>query len=283
MPINTKQENKQETLRLYLREIGKKPLLTAEDEKKLARRIQKGDEQARREFLEANLRLVVYVAKRYAPGNNPDALLDLIQEGNLGLFRAVERYNPKFKTRFSTYAVYWIKQAIQRSMARDRTIRLPENIVEDVKRMRRVRHRLYQKLGRQPTEEELARSMRVPVATVLRLENVSQAIVSIDQPVGNDEEEGTELGDLIVDLEQPQPEFIVNQNLLRGQIRSIIKTLPVRHQELVKLRFGLDGHTPMTLSEIGQKFGISRERVRQLQEEALEKLRSQKDIATRLQ
>lgn len=280
--VNMGGNAKAAALRSYLREIGTKKLLNREDEKDLSQRIQAGDEEARRQFLEANLRLVVYVAKRYAAAGDTETLLDLIQEGNLGLFRAVERYDPSFATRFSTYAVYWIRQAIQRYVARNRAVRLPENVMEDVNRMRRKRHALYQELGRQPTEEEIAKAMDLTLKNVLWLEDISQATVSIEQPLKGEGGEGTELGELLQDLDQPQPEFIVNQNLLRHEVREAIKTLPARHQELVSLRFGLNGEPPLTLSEIGQRFGVSRERVRQLQEEALAKIRGRKDLLMRL-
>src|SRR5581483_5016938 len=176
-------------LDLYLNEVSQARLLTGKEEHALARRIAKGDEKARQQLVEANLRLVVYVAKRYASSRNAEELMDLIQEGNLGLFRAVERYNPKYKTRFSTYAVYWIRQAIHRSLARGRTVRLPENVHGEILQLRRTRHQLYQELGRQPTESELATEMGKPLEDVRQLEEYSQEIVSLDQSItGKDQE-----------------------------------------------------------------------------------------------
>lgn len=271
----------QSALSLYLHEMGKAALLTASQERALARRIARGDEKARQQFIEANLRLVVHVAKRYTSSAEPEQLLDLIQEGNLGLFRAVERFNPRRRTRFSTYAMYWIRQAIQRSLSRQRTIRLPENVMTDVLQLRRGRHRLFDELGRQPTEEELAHELGMPLKQTQRLEEVSQSIVSLDQPVRGDDGDETRLGELLQDLETPQPEFIVNQHMLREQMREVLRQLPTRQREIIKKRFGIDSGMPMTLSQIGQEFGISRERVRQIQEEAFARLRHQQ-VATRL-
>lgn len=277
-------EKAHSALSLYLREIGKRKLLSRSDEQQLAKRIRRGDEAARQHFIEANLRLVVHVAKRYATSNDPEELLDLIQEGNLGLFRAVERFNPARKTRFSTYAMYWIRQAIQRSLSRQRTIRLPENVLNEIMNMRRVRHRLYQDMGRQPVIEEIAAELGVPTKKVRHLEEVSQTIVSLDQPIkGKDADDEMQLGDLLTDLETPQPEFIVGQHMLRGQVRQVLQELPAREQMILKLRFGLDDTaTPLTLAQIGKRFGISRERVRQIQETALQRIRSGESTQARL-
>lgn len=265
----------QAILASYLKEIGKEPLLSKEQEQEITKRMRKGDEKARQTLIEANLRLVVYAAKRYVSNNQAEELLDLIQEGNLGLFRAVERFDPSYGTRFSTYGMYWIRQAIARAVDRKRTVRLPDNVMEDVKRMRRVRRGLYQDLGRQPTSEELAIEMAIPIKKLYKLEESSQITVSLDQPVHGNEEEDTMLGDIIADLDAPEPEFLVNQHILRAQVRNVLKTLPPRHQEILKLRFGLDDGVPLTLSEVGKKFNISRERVRQIQEDAFDKIRVQ--------
>lgn len=266
----------------YLNQISRVPLLTAAEERQLARRVKKGDDQARQHFIEANLRLVVHVARRYASAADPDTFLDLIQEGNLGLFRAVERFSPRYKTRFSTYAMYWIRQAIQRHLSRQRTIRLPEHIMDNVLRLRRIRHRLYQELGRQPTGEELAKELKLPLKKFQRLEEVSQSIVSLDQPVQGTEDDATRLGDLLVDLDTPQPEFIVGQHMLRDQIREIMSTLPARQQKIISLRFGLEDGVPHTLEEIGRQFDVSRERVRQIQNEALERIRAHQQAISQL-
>jgi len=270
------------TLSTYLKEIGKAKLLTADQEKKLARRIKKGDEEARQEFIEANLRLVVSVAKRYASARDPEMLLDLIQEGNLGLFRAVDRFKPQFKTRFSTYGTYWIRQAIQRSLGSHRTVRLPENVLADVRKMRRVRHELYQHLGRQPTSHELAIELEVKDSHLQRLEQASQDTVSLDQPIKGTEDDETRLGELLEDIDAPQPEMIVSQHLLHGQVRDTLTRLPQRQQKVLRLRFGLDDGHPKTLEEIGQEFGISRERVRQIQNDAFSRIRSHEKSLERL-
>lgn len=270
------------TVALYLREIGKIPLLTADEEKKLSRRVQKGDDKARQQFIEANLRLVVSIAKRYSSNKDPEALLDFIQEGNLGLFRAVERFDPKFKTRFSTYATYWIRQAIQRSLMTHRTVRLPENIMLEVRKMRRTRHELYQELGRQPTSHELATEMGMKDIQLRRLEEVSQEIISLDQPLKNDDGEETRFGELLEDLDSPQPEFVVGKQLQRTHVHRILASLPPRQQKVLDLRFGLKDGEPKTLEQIGQQFSISRERVRQIQNDALNRLRSQKHTMARL-
>ena len=270
------------TVSLYLKEIGKIPLLTANEEKKLARRVQKGDDKARQHFIEANLRLVVSIAKKYTSTKDPETLLDFIQEGNLGLFRAVERFNPKFKTRFSTYATYWIRQAIQRSLMTHRTVRLPENIMLEVRKMRRTRHELYQQLGRQPTSDELATEMGMKDTQLRRLEEISQDIVSLDQPIRSDDGDETRFGELLEDLDALRPEFIVGQHLLHAQVRKVLTSLPPRQQKVLGLRFGLEDGEPMTLEEIGQQFQISRERVRQIQNDALDRIRAQKNTLTRL-
>lgn len=271
------------TLALYLREIGETKLLTPSEEKELAKRVRAGDESARQRFIEANLRLVVHVAKRYVPRGDPEALLDLVQEGNLGLFRAVERFDPSLGTRFSTYATYWIRQAIQRALAKQRTIRLPEHVLEGVTRMRKARHRLYQELGRQPTSAELAAELEITEDELLRLEEASLETVSLEKPIrGEDDEEAAELGALLQDLESPQPEFIANQRLLRHQVREVVRELPPRDRQIIKMRFGLEDGVPQTLAQVAGAFGISRERVRQLQERALKRIRALEEQRARL-
>lgn len=270
-------------LSLYLREIGQRKLLTPSEERALAERVQRGDEEARQRLMEANLRLVVYLAKRSVPRGDPDLLLDLIQEGNLGLFRAVERFDPKRGTRFSTYAAYWIRQAVQRALARSRTIRLPEHVLEQIARMRRARHRLYQELGRQPTAEEFAAELAISRTELERLEELSLETVSLEKPIrGEDEEEATELGTLLRDLDAPQPEFIANQRILRNQVRAVIQLLPPRDRKIIRLRFGLENGVPRTLAQVADVFGISRERVRQIQERALRRIREREEAAARL-
>lgn len=268
------------TLRQYLEEIGQTPLLTAAEEAELAERIQeRGDEAAREQLMRANLRLVVSIAKQYASPNDPDMLLDLIQEGNLGLMRAVDRFKPSFKTRFSTYGVYWIRQAILRALKARRIVRLPENVVDRVKQMRRVRQQLYQALGRQPTADEVAHEMQLPRSEIDVLEEASVDVVSLDQPVrGREGEEETSLGELIEDTEVANPRQETQRELIRDEIRAAVETLPPRERKILELRFGLKGSRPYTLEEIGREFSISRERVRQLQNVALSRLRQRRSV-----
>jgi len=276
-------QDKIHTLEMYLNEIGHQEILTSEQEKELAKRIQKGDEKARQKFIESNLRLVVYVAKRYVSAGETELLLDLIQEGNLGLFRAVEKFDPKRNVKFSTYAVYWIRQTIQRALSRHRAVRLPDNIMEEIRKMRRVRHELYQELGRQPTEAELAKELGTNEKRLSDLEEASQTVVSLDQPIkGGSEEDETLLGEVIEDVDAPQPEFMVSQHLLRNQIREAISKLPARQQAILKMRYGLDDGIPKTLEEVGREFDVSRERIRQIEAEAFDTIRSQ-ETAKQLQ
>ncbi|MDP3685269.1 MAG: RNA polymerase sigma factor RpoD/SigA [bacterium] len=271
------------TLSLYLREIGERKLLTPEEEKALGTLVQKGNEDARQRLIEANLRLVVHIAKRYARRGDSELFLDLIQEGNLGLFRAVERFDPTMGTRFSTYATHWIRQAIQRALTKSRTIRIPEHILEEISRMRKTRHRLYQDLGRQPTSAELAVELGLSERELVRLEEASQETVSLEKPIrGGDEGEEAELGTVLADLETPQPEFIANQRLLRHQVREVVEELPPRDRKIVTMRFGLASGVPKTLAEVAKEFGISRERVRQIQERALERIRARETSISRL-
>lgn len=266
-------------LTAYLKEIGRTPLLTARQERALATRIQSGDEQARDLMMKANLRLVVNIAKQYVPSSDPDMLMDLIQDGNLGLMRAVDRFKPEFQTRFSTYGVYWIRQAILRSLKSRRLVRLPENVVDRVLLMQRVRQRLYQALGRQPSSEELAAEMKLPTGEIDRLEEASFEVVSLDRLVrGRGAEEETELKELLQDVTTPDPDSLAQASLLQGVMHQAVATLPPRERKILELRFGLSGQTPLTLEEIGAQFDISRERVRQLQNTALGRLRGRQHV-----
>lgn len=263
----------------YLREIGQVPLLTGEDEKRLARRVAKGSEIARQQFLRANLRLVVNIAKQYVPSSDPEMLMDLIQEGNLGLMRAVDRFKPEFNTRFSTYGVYWIRQAILRALKSRRMVRLPENVVDRILAMQRVRQRLYQELGRAPAPEELAVEMKTSRAEIDRLEEASSEVVSLDRAVrGRDEEEETPLQELLEDIESPKPGELAQLAMTKKEVREAVGSLPERERKILELRFGLAGEVPMTLEEIGAEFEISRERVRQLQNVALSRLRKRTSV-----
>ncbi len=268
------------TLRQYLTEIGGTPLLTAGEEAALAKRIQEeGDEQARQQMMRANLRLVVNIAKQYVTGHDPEALLDLIQEGNIGLMRAVDRFKPEFKTRFSTYGVYWIRQAILRALKSRRLVRLPENVVDQVLAMRRTRQQLYQELGRWPMLEELADEMGLSPSVLRRLEEVSFDVMSLEAPVrGREGEDETQLQELLEDTEALSPKQVTQQELVHREVREAVRTLPPREKRIVELRFGLTGERPCTLEEIGREFGISRERVRQLQNVALARLRQRRNV-----
>ena len=270
----------QSILSQYLREIGQTPLLSSDDEQELAKRIQKNhDEAARNLMLQANLRLVVNIAKKYAPSNDPEMLMDLIQEGNLGLMRAVDRFQAGRNTRFSTYGVYWIKQAILRALKSRRIVRLPENVVDRVLEMQRVRQRLYQLLGRPATTAEIAHEMNASLDEMKRLELAATEVVSLDRAVrGVDENESTQLGELLEDFDAPQPENEARVELLRGLIQDAVKTLPARERKILAMRYGLENEQPHTLEDIGHQFGISRERVRQLQNSALERLRRRQKV-----
>ncbi len=265
------------SLTRYLREIGQTPLLNGQQEQELAEKVQRGNEKARQRMLLSNLRLVVNIAKQYVPSNDPELLMDLIQEGNLGLMRAVDRFKPEFKTRFSTYGVYWIRQAVLRALKSRRLVRLPENVVDRVFEMQRVRQRLYQNLGRVPTSEELAAEMKASVKEISRLEAASSDIISLERQVrGKDDEDETRLQDLLEDLDSPAPSQMAQDALVRDDVRAAVETLPVREREIITARFGLSEEPPKTLEDIGKEFGISRERVRQLQNVALDRLRERR-------
>lgn len=268
------------SLAAYLHDIGQTPLLKAAEERELALRIQKGDGQARQHMMKANLRLVVNIAKQYSPRNEPEVLIDLIQEGNIGLMRAVDRFKPEFQTRFSTYGVYWIRQAILRALKSRRLIRLPENVVDRVLFMQRTRQKLYQILGRNPSPEELAREMSLSNKEVDQLEGLASDIVSLEATVRTSREEGeTQLQDLIEDTLAPAPEELAQAAFTRDQVRSAVATLPPRERRIIDARFGLTSDEPKTLEQIGEDFGISRERVRQLQNVAFSRLRRRHGIA----
>lgn len=264
----------------YLREISQIPLLDGAGERALATQIQQyRDATARQLLMQANLRLVVNMAKRYTPDHDPEVLLDLIQDGNIGLMRAVDRFEPERKTRFSTYAVYWIRQAILRALKARRMVRLPENVVDQVLKMQRVRQNLYQLLGRAPTPEELAQEMHVSLAEIRHLEESSAEIISLEQTVrGQPDDDQAQLQELLEDLDAPRPQQVAQQALVRGVVISAVETLPSREKRILQLRFGLDDQPPHTLEDIGDEFGISRERVRQLQNGALRRLRHRPSV-----
>ena len=261
--------NIEDPVRMYLKEIGKVPLLTAEEEIDLAKRMEAGDEEAKKRLAEANLRLVVSIAKRYV--GRGMLFLDLIQEGNLGLIKAVEKfdYNKGFK--FSTYATWWIRQAITRAIAdQARTIRIPVHMVETINKLVRVSRQLLQELGREPTPEEIAERMEIPVERVREILKISQEPVSLETPIG--EEEDSHLGDFIQDDNVPVPAEAAAFTLLKEQLVEVLGTLTEREQKVLRLRFGLDDGRARTLEEVGREFNVTRERIRQIEAKALRKL-----------
>ena len=259
----------QSLLERYLQEIGRVPLLSEEEELELARRLREGDEEAKERFIQANLRLVVSIARRYIGYGLP--LLDLIQEGNVGLLRAVERFDPEKGYKFSTYATWWIRQAIARALAEQgRTIRLPEHIIELIQRINEAEEGFLHDNGRRPTLEELAAMLELPLEKVRQAKEAAAYPLSLEAPLGEREEET--LGDLLGE-EGPSPPEEIAKELLLSELEESLKELPEREQQILELRYGLKGKEPLTLEEIGKILGISRERVRQLEEQALERLR----------
>ncbi|ADG83144.1 RNA polymerase sigma factor RpoD [Thermincola potens] len=257
-------------VRMYLKEIGRVPLLTAEEEVELAKRMETGDEEAKRRLAEANLRLVVSIAKRYV--GRGLLFLDLIQEGNLGLIKAVEKFDYRKGYKFSTYATWWIRQAITRAIAdQARTIRIPVHMVETINKLIRVSRQLLQELGREPTPEEIAAEMDIPVDRVREIMKIAQEPVSLETPIG--EEEDSHLGDFIEDQDAPAPAEAASFILLREQLEEVLETLTPREEKVLRLRFGLDDGRSRTLEEVGQEFGVTRERIRQIEAKALRKLR----------
>ena len=257
-------------VRMYLKEIGRVPLLSAEQEVELAKRMEAGDEEAKKQLAEANLRLVVSIAKRYV--GRGMLFLDLIQEGNLGLIKAVEKFDYSKGYKFSTYATWWIRQAITRAIAdQARTIRIPVHMVETINKLIRVSRQLLQELGRDPTPEEIAQAMEIPVERVREIQKVAQEPVSLETPIG--EEEDSHLGDFIEDEDAPAPAEAASYILLKEQLESVLDTLTPREEKVLRLRFGLDDGRSRTLEEVGQEFGVTRERIRQIEAKALRKLR----------
>ena len=257
-------------VRMYLKEIGKVPLLSPDEEIELAKKIELGDEEAKKKLAESNLRLVVSIAKRYA--GRGMQLLDLIQEGNLGLIKAVEKFDYRKGYKFSTYATWWIRQAITRAIAdQGRTIRIPVHMVETINRLVRTQRQLVQKLGREATPEELAKELDMPVDRVRDIMKISQDPVSLETPIG--EEEDSHLGDFIQDNNVEVPADAATYTLLHEQLMDVLSTLTEREQKVLRLRFGLDDGRPRTLEEVGRQFNVTRERIRQIEAKALRKLR----------
>ena len=262
--------NIDDPVRLYLKEIGKIPLLSAEEEIECAKKMMDGDEKAKKKLSEANLRLVVSIAKKYV--GRGMLFLDLIQEGNLGLIKAVEKFDYKKGYKFSTYATWWIRQAITRAIAdQARTIRIPVHMVETINKLIRTSRHLLQQLGREPTIEEIAAEMEMPVERVKEIKKVAQEPVSLETPIG--EEEDSHLGDFIPDDDAPSPSEVAAYTLLREQLEEIIQTLTPREAKVLKLRFGLEDGKARTLEEVGKEFQVTRERIRQIEAKALRKLR----------
>ena len=258
-------------IKIYLREIGQTPLLTREEEVKLARRIKRGDQAARQQMIKANLRLVVKIAHDYSSYGLP--LLDLISEGNIGLMKAVERFDPKKGGKLSTYAAWWIKQSIKRALAnQSKTIRLPVHLVDKIARMRRVAMQLAEEFGREPTDEELGEELAMSPSKIAQLRTAAIRPASLDAAVGQ-EEDGASLGDMIGDESAAMPSDMLSDKNLRKAVMDLLHVLDERELKIITLRFGLDGKKEMTLEEVGRKFKVTRERIRQLQNIALRKIK----------
>ena len=262
--------NVDDPVRMYLREIGKIPLLTFEEELDLAKKILKGDEEAKQKLAESNLRLVVSIAKKYV--GRGMLFLDLIQEGNMGLIKAVEKFDYTKGFKFSTYATWWIRQAITRAIAdQARTIRIPVHMVETINKLIRTSRHLLQQLGREPTPEEIAQEMEIPLEKVAEIQKIAQDPVSLETPIG--EEDDSHLGDFIQDEDSPAPHDAASYTLLREQLEDVMSTLTPREAKVLKLRFGLEDGKSRTLEEVGSQFNVTRERIRQIEAKALRKLR----------
>ncbi|MFM2330747.1 MAG: hypothetical protein RLZZ26_254 [Candidatus Parcubacteria bacterium] len=264
-----------DSIQIYLREIGQYPLLTAAEERELAKRIEKSDAEARNILARSNLRLVVSIAKKYV-GRSPDlTLLDLIQEGNLGLFRAVDKFDWKKGYKFSTYATWWIRQAITRALAdQSRTIRIPVHMVETIAKYKQVSRRLSQALGRDPQAEEIAVEMGVEPEKIYQIEKINQDTLSLENPVGSDDEEKSTLGDFIPDDKIPSPVQESSERILSEQVKAILSDLSPKERKILEMRHGLMDGIYHTLEEVGREFGVTRERIRQIEAKALEKIRT---------
>jgi RNA polymerase primary sigma factor len=274
-PVYLDDDVADDSVRLYLREIGKIPLLNAEEELALAQRVVAGEQAAKDQMAEANMRLVVSIAKRYV-GRGLD-LLDLIQEGNTGLLRAVEKFDPDKGFKFSTYATWWIRQAITRAIAdQARTIRIPVHMVETINKLLRTQRRLTQELNREPTNEEIAKEMEIEVDKVEHIMKIKQDISSLDASIRDDEEDSV-LADFIEDEDTVSPEESATNQLLKEQVKDMLGALTEREQKIIKLRFGLEDGKSHTLEEVGQEFAVTRERIRQIEAKALAKLRKHRD------
>lgn len=276
--VEVPEDASSDLVQMYLREIGRVGLLKSDEEVSLAKRIEKGDPQAKQKLTEANLRLVVSIAKKYVGRSHNLSLLDLIQEGNIGLFRAVEKFDYRKGYKFSTYATWWIRQAITRALAdQSRTIRIPVHMVETINKYTQITRRLVQDLGREPLPEEIAVEMGIEVDKVRHIQKISQETVSLETSVGDSEDDSV-LGDFIEDTETIMPHQSASRKLLKDHIAIVLDSLTPREQKILKIRFGLEDGVIHTLEEVGQEFGVTRERIRQIEAKALEKIREHGDI-----
>ena len=273
--IKGRESGAYDSIQIYLREIGQYPLLTASEERELAQRIEKGDDEARNILARSNLRLVVSIAKKYV-GRSPDlTLLDLIQEGNLGLFKAVDKFDWNKGFKFSTYATWWIRQAITRALAdQSRTIRIPVHMVETIAKYKQVSRRLAQVLGRDPQPEEIAIEMAVEVEKIYQIEKINQDTLSLENPIGSDDDDRSTLGDFIADDKIPSPIQESSERILGEQVRDILEDLSPKERKILEMRHGLLDGVYHTLEEVGKEFGVTRERIRQIEAKALEKIRT---------
>lgn len=273
--IKGRESSSYDSIQIYLREIGQYPLLTASEERELAKRIDAGDDEARNILARSNLRLVVSIAKKYV-GRSPDlTLLDLIQEGNLGLFKAVDKFDWKKGFKFSTYATWWIRQAITRALAdQSRTIRIPVHMVETIAKYKQVSRRLSQALGRDPQPEEVAVEMGIEVDKIYQIEKINQDTLSLENPIGSDDDEKSTLGDFIADDKIPSPIQESSERILSEQVRDILDDLSPKERKILEMRHGLLDGIYHTLEEVGKEFGVTRERIRQIEAKALEKIRT---------
>jgi RNA polymerase primary sigma factor len=273
--IKSRDSGAYDSIQIYLREIGQYPLLTASEERELAQRIERGDDEARNILARSNLRLVVSIAKKYV-GRSPDlTLLDLIQEGNLGLFKAVDKFDWNKGFKFSTYATWWIRQAITRALAdQSRTIRIPVHMVETIAKYKQVSRRLAQVLGRDPQPEEIAIEMGVEVDKIYQIEKINQDTLSLENPIGSDDDQNSTLGDFIADDKIPSPIQESSERILGEQVRDILEDLSPKERKILEMRHGLLDGVYHTLEEVGKEFGVTRERIRQIEAKALEKIRT---------
>ncbi len=262
-----------DAVQMYLKEIGRTPLLVSQEEKDLAKRVEKGDEIARKKLIQANLRLVVSIAKRYVNRSPRLSILDLIQEGNIGLSRAVDKFDYRKGFKFSTYATWWIRQAVTRALADySRTIRIPVHMVETITKFTQTKRQLMQELGREPLPEEIASEMGMDVKKIHYIQKISQEVISLEAPIGDSSDDLT-LSDFIKDEQSLSPDQLANQALLKDQIKEIMADLTERECKILSMRFGLEDNIPHTLEEVGKVFGVTRERIRQIEAKALEKIR----------